>query len=262
MLNNEKKALVTNDARILEPERILYVDTDCIVVNKRAGEAVEGAAPGIGDLPRMLNYALKSISVKPARELALPVAVHRLDVPASGCVLFARTQSALAFLNGTFRTRLSQAGTDVPMVEKHYWAVIEKPAFEIPAEAELVHWIAFDPKKNKTRAFDEPESECRTEKPERKQAIMKYRLIGTGTHYLFLDIELITGRHHQIRCQLEHIGLHIKGDLKYGARRSEKTGGIRLHARSLTFPSPLNGTSITVQANPPVLDALWQEFLK
>jgi 23S rRNA pseudouridine1911/1915/1917 synthase len=140
-------------------------------------------------------------------------------------------------------------------VEKHYWAIIEKPQKDIPPAARLVHWVLFNANKNKSYAFDEPG-------PGRKRAVLEYRLVGAGENYLFLDIRLITGRHHQIRCQLEKNGLHVKGDLKYGARRSEKHGGIRLHARSLSFPSPQADISsqITVEADPPHQDALWQAF--
>ena len=247
-----------DDGGVFDSGRILYVDEHCAVVNKIAGEAVEGASAGMIDLPRSLERALKNTAAGPDR-LALPVAVHRLDVPVSGCALFARTQKALAFLSDAFRahTVYADTGQSGPSrngaAEKHYWAVIEKPPHAIPQEACLVHWID-DTKKNKSKAFDRPETG-------RKKAVLKYRLIGTGTNYLFLDVELITGRHHQIRCQLESAGLHIKGDLKYGARRSEKSGGIRLHARSLTFPDPASPGTITVQADPPVWDNLWREFL-
>jgi 23S rRNA pseudouridine1911/1915/1917 synthase len=245
--------------------RILYLDDNCIVINKLCGEALEGAGKGMGDLPRMAGQFL-SLNEKGAQagglsaRLPIPVAVHRLDVPVTGCALLARTQSALAFLNAAFaENATAQAGIAQPggiqAVEKHYWAIVEKPQKDIPPAARLVHWILFDSKKNKSYAFDEPG-------PGRKKAVLEYRLAGAGENYLFLDIELITGRHHQIRCQFEKNGLHIKGDLKYGARRSEKHGGIRLHARSLAFPNPQPAISsrLSVVADPPCQDALWQAF--
>jgi 23S rRNA pseudouridine1911/1915/1917 synthase len=172
-------------------------------------------------------------------------AVQRLDVPVSGCALFAKTGGALAALNRAF-----SQGRAV----KKYWAVLEDPSVaggpDPAGEGELVHWIASDAGVNKSRAFDSPG-------PGRKEARLRYRCLGRGIRYLFLEIELITGRHHQIRAQLAALGLHIKGDLKYGSRRSEKGGGIRLHARSLAFPHPETGRTISVSALPR-MDPLWE----
>jgi 23S rRNA pseudouridine1911/1915/1917 synthase len=237
--------------------RILYQSAACLVVNKLSGEAVEGAGPGMADLPRNLAAALPANQAA-AGALPLPEAVHRLDVPVTGCVLFALSKPALVFLNAAFG-----GGKDGPSnepapfrVEKHYWAIVETPLGEtpVPESAELVHWIQFDPRKNKSAAWDEPG-------PGRKKAVLKYHVAGKGQNYWFLEIELITGRHHQIRAQLARLGLRIKGDLKYGARRSEKGGGIRLHARSLSFPDPEGeGGRITVRADPPLQDNLWLAF--
>jgi 23S rRNA pseudouridine1911/1915/1917 synthase len=224
--------------------RILHCDPDCVVVNKIAGEAVEGAGKGMIDLPRLLAALVG------AENASTLTAVHRLDVPVSGCVVFARTESALRSLNAAF------SGS---AVQKIYWAVVEMPqdnqdiTLPGPEPEELIHWIQFDPRRNKSIAHNEPGQN-------RKKAVMRWRLAGKGTHYLFLEIELVTGRHHQIRAQLAHMGLHVKGDLKYGAKRSEQNGGIRLHARSLSFPGQ-NGKRITVQAEPPVCDNLWQGFI-
>jgi 23S rRNA pseudouridine1911/1915/1917 synthase len=235
--------------------RILYLRQDCLVLNKLPGEAVEGAGEGMGDLPRLLGKALAAMGSRAADALALPQAVHRLDVPVSGCVVFARTHSALQFLNAAFGGG-NAALAEKSAVEKQYWALVESPP-QTPAFAEsgeLVHWIQFDSRKNKSVAYNEPG-------PGRKKAVLRYRLAGAGRHYSFMEIELITGRHHQIRAQLARMGLHIKGDLKYGARRSEPNGGIRLHARSLSFPGPLdNGGRVTVQAEPPLQDNLWLAF--
>jgi 23S rRNA pseudouridine1911/1915/1917 synthase len=227
--------------------RILHCDEKCIVVNKIAGEAAEGAGKGMQSLPDLLAVQL---------QISSPLqAVHRLDVPVTGCSLFARSKQAFGFLSGAFSSG---------KVEKHYWAIVEQPkngAGKIPflessicENTQIVHWLDFDRRRNKSVAYDE-------EMPGRKKAVLRCRLLGRGDNYLFMEIELVTGRHHQIRAQLEHIGLHIKGDLKYGSRRSEKNGGIRLHARSISFPDPADGARrITVCADPPVQDSLWQAF--
>ena len=253
--------------------RILYCDGNCIVVNKIAGEVVEGAGKGMIDLPRQIAGSQLNSQFEPDGRTAvglldLPVAVHRLDVPVSGCAVFARTNKALLFLNAAFRDSTANNGASGSLIEKKYWAIAEMPQ-KIPEPlapaadcAELTHWIQFDAKKNKSIAYNEPGSG-------RKKAVMRCRIIGKGTHYLFLEIDLLTGRHHQIRAQLGQLGLHVKGDLKYGARRSEPEGGIRLHARSISFPSPTGGPTgnptddgkrITVQAVPPLRDNLWLAF--
>lgn len=239
--------------------RILYCDAHCAAVNKVVGEAAEGAAKGMIDLPRLLADELSLAhypAVLPENEvLALPTAVHRLDVPVSGCMVFARSRSALKFLNEAFKNNT---------VEKHYWAIVESSPntalFSENEYAELVHWIQFDPHNNKSIAYNEPGLRI-SRHSGRKKAILRCRLIGSSINYSFLEIDLVTGRHHQIRAQLAAIGLHIKGDLKYGARRSEPGGGIRLHARSVSFPDPAdNGTLISVQAVPPLQDSLWLAF--
>jgi len=237
--------------------RILHCDASCVIVNKIAGEAVEGAGKGMADLPKLLAAKLGAPNYPPAMPerdaLQTPTAIHRIDVPVSGCAAFARTGAALRFLNDSFSD-----GTAI----KNYWAIVEMPSnapFLEGAESanaaesvELIHWIQFDPKRNKSIAYNEPG-------PGRKKAVLRYRPVGKGERYLFLEIDLITGRHHQIRAQLERLGLHIKGDLKYGARRSEPAGGIRLHARSLSLPNPADSDKrITVQADPPLRDPLWQ----
>jgi 23S rRNA pseudouridine1911/1915/1917 synthase len=223
--------------------RILYRDARCLVVNKLPGEAVEGAAPGMIDLPRFL--AEQGEAPGPG-SLAVPVAINRLDVPASGCALFARTRDALSRLNAALREGI---------IKKHYWAVVENPpSWNFPQAGEWIHWLSQESRGNKSRAWAEAG-------PGRKRGVLRYRIKGRGERYVFLEIELVTGRHHQIRAQLAAQGLFIKGDLKYGARRSEKGGGIRLHARSLSFPDPAKpGALIRVLAPPPVRDRLWLDF--
>ncbi|MDR1986646.1 MAG: RNA pseudouridine synthase [Treponema sp.] len=230
----------------IDGSRILYLDKACVVINKMPGEAVQGGDKGMIDLPRLLGEQLQE---SPKRPRFFPAAVHRLDVPVSGCCLFARTPQALRFLNAQFAQGKG---------EKHYWGILEKPgpSLAVPETGELVHWIKTDGKRNKSIAYDEPG-------PDRKRGALQYRITGYGDHYLFMEITLITGRHHQIRAQLARLGLHIKGDLKYGARRSEKAGGIRLHAYSLGFPHPSEkGAMLRLTALPPFQDRLWSCFLR
>jgi 23S rRNA pseudouridine1911/1915/1917 synthase len=229
----------------IEADRIVYASDQCVVVNKRCGEACEGAREGMIDLPSLVQKQFGSPSGSVGGAFT---AVNRLDVPASGCALFARRGAALAFLNAEFAKR---------RVQKHYWAIVEIPATGVEKQGELVHWLETDRRHNKSAAFAEAA-------PGREKAMLRYKIAGAGTHYLFLEIELITGRSHQIRAQLAALGLHIKGDLKYGARRSEKAGGIRLHAFSLRFPappgSPESGEPVLAAAPPPLRDRLWEDF--
>jgi 23S rRNA pseudouridine1911/1915/1917 synthase len=232
-------------------KRVLFINDDIIVVNKRAGEAMEGAGRGMVDLSKLLCEHCGTVKKGKDKGFA-PTAVHRLDVPVSGCALFARTPKALAFLNAVFSRNAYQGGR----AEKYYWAVVEKSKTldGLPETGELVHWIQTNIKKNKSSAYDKKTSI-------RKEGILRYRLKGTGENYAFVEVDLVTGRHHQIRAQFAAVGLHIKGDLKYGAARSEKDGGIRLHARSLYFPDPsVPGNFIHVTADPPVMDQLWESF--
>jgi 23S rRNA pseudouridine1911/1915/1917 synthase len=227
--------------------RILLVRGDIIVVNKLAGEAMEGAGRGQVDLPKLLNEQFGT-----QEESIPPTAVHRLDVPVTGCALFARTSGALSFLNGVFARTPYQGGR----AEKYYWAVMEhsQALWELPEVGELTHWIQTNVKKNKSTAYDKKSAR-------RKEGILRYRIKGNGERYAFLEIDLVTGRHHQIRSQFAALGIHIKGDLKYGSARSEENGGIRLHMRSLYFPDPsVPGNFIHVTANPPVMDRLWKDF--
>jgi 23S rRNA pseudouridine1911/1915/1917 synthase len=225
----------------VDESRIIYASNQCVVANKVSGEAVEGAGKGMIDLPSSLRRQFGDGA-------GFFAAVNRLDVPVSGCALFARNPAALAFLNAAFANRRAQ---------KYYWAIVEAPDTDLKKERELIHWLETDQRRNKSAAFDEAA-------PGRKKATLRYKIVGAGDHYLFLEIELITGRRHQIRAQLAAMGLHIKGDLKYGARRSEKTGGIRLHAYSLRFPAPPDsaesGEHILVAAAPPLRDRLWEDF--
>jgi 23S rRNA pseudouridine1911/1915/1917 synthase len=232
-----------NNAQIPLKHRILFQNSACVVVNKLKGEAVEGAGTGMTDLPHELSALLSA-------NYGFPQAVHRLDVPVTGCALFAMAKPALSFLGAAFA-----GDSGAYSVEKHYWAIVEKPRLPAPENGELIHWIETDVSSNKSFAYNE-------ENHKRKKAACRYRITGEGRNYLFVTVELLSGRHHQIRAQLAAAGMRIKGDLKYGAKRSEKDGGIRLHARCLSFPDPLNkAEKITVTANPPQIDNLWQAFI-
>jgi 23S rRNA pseudouridine1911/1915/1917 synthase len=253
-LTNSKDIAYTEGGG-LHPSRVLYEDERCLVINKIAGEALEGAGKGVISLPGLLSERFSGKGAFPPR------AVHRLDVPVSGCALFARSAGALSFLSKAFVGAIgADKGADdnagEGRVQKRYWAVLETPQTPVPDEGELVHWIEWNKRKNKSAAYSE-------EAPGRRKALLRYRIAGRGDRYLFMDIELLTGRRHQIRAQLEAVGLHIKGDLKYGAKRSEKGGGIRLHARGLGFPDPRGSPPpILVSAPPPFRDRLWEDFGK
>jgi 23S rRNA pseudouridine1911/1915/1917 synthase len=226
--------------------RLVYQSPDCVVINKLKGEAVEGTGNKIVNLQNELKKILPS-------NTEIVEAVHRLDVPVTGCVLFALKRESLSFLSAAFAQETSS------QIKKIYWAIIEKPqsfqSEDINQIKELVHWIEFNSKKNKSFAHNKEMPGC-------KKASLDYKIKGEGKNYLFVEINLHSGRHHQIRAQFAAAGLHVKGDLKYGAKRSEKEGGIRLHARSLSFPDPLNKNKIiSVTADPPQMDNLWETFL-
>jgi 23S rRNA pseudouridine1911/1915/1917 synthase len=235
-------------------DRLLFLNDACMVINKLPGESSESIYPSD-------KYPPEEI---PTGKFLTPV--HRLDMPVSGCLLLARNPEAAAFLGAAF------ARHDARVV-KRYWAIIEKPPPDsiLQSSGELVHWLSENRKANKSFAHEvddafpcsanENPPSPKRQRTRLKKAILRYRLTGEGDRYLFMEIDLVTGRHHQIRSQLAALGLHIKGDLKYGARRSEKAGGIRLHAFSLAFPNPLDTSeTITVKALPPVMDSLWTAF--
>jgi len=222
--------------------RVLYISGSCLVLNKLKGEAVEGAKNGIVDLQKELKKA------DPER-IKFIEAVNRIDVPVTGCSLFALSEPALEYLNASF------SGKNDQTIEKYYWAITEKPKKHPPGNGELVHWIETKSKGNKSFVYNKETPNC-------KKAKLKYTIKGEGTNYLFVEIQLISGRHHQIRAQLAAIGLYIKGDLKYGAKRSEKNGGIRLHSRQLVFTDPLSPVKkVNIIADPPEPDNLWNAFL-
>lgn len=219
---------------------VVYEDNHLIIVNKNSSEIVQGDKTGDKTLADEVKEYLKDKYHKPGN-VFLGV-VHRLDRPVSGLVVFARTSKALARLNEMFRTK---------EVHKTYWAIVgNHPA---TPEGELIHWLVRNEKQNKSYAYDK-------EVPGSKKAILDYRLIGQSDRYFLLEINLKTGRHHQIRCQLAKMGCPIKGDLKYGAPRSNPDGSICLHARRITFVHPVSKKEIDIEAPLPSSN-LWKSFL-
>ncbi|WP_302582134.1 RluA family pseudouridine synthase [Paraprevotella clara] len=218
---------------------VVYEDNHLIIVNKSSSEIVQGDKTGDKPLSEMVKEYIKQKYHKPGN-VFLGV-VHRLDRPVSGLVVFARTSKALARLNEMFRTK---------EVHKTYWAIVGNcPPTE---EGELVHWLVRNEKQNKSYAYDK-------EKPEAKKAILDYKLIGRSERYFLLEVDLKTGRHHQIRCQLAKMGCPIKGDLKYGSPRSNPDGSICLHARRVRFVHPVSKQEIDVTAPVPEGN-LWHSF--
>lgn len=218
---------------------VLYEDNHLIIVNKSVSEIVQGDKTGDTPLCDTLKAWLKEKYAKPGNVfVGVP---HRLDRPVSGVVVFAKTSKALARLNEMFRNG---------EVHKTYWAVVQQPPER--EAAEITHYLVRNEKLNKSVAYDTPRTGA-------KEAVLAYRTLCRSDNYTLLEVELKTGRHHQIRCQLAHIGAPIKGDLKYGARRSNPDGGISLHARQVSFIHPVSRQPIEVVAPVPA-DALWQYF--
>lgn len=218
---------------------VIYEDNHIIAVNKTCREIVQGDKTGDKPLSEMLKYWIKEKYAKPGN-VFVGVA-HRLDRPVSGIVLFAKTSKALARLNDMFRNG---------DVKKTYWAIVKNcPPKE---EDELVNWLVRNEKQNKSYAYKE-------ERPGAKKAILHYKTIARSEKYFLLEVDLKTGRHHQIRCQLASIGCPIKGDLKYGAERSNPDGGISLHARKAFFIHPVSKLPVEITADVPD-DRLWREI--
>ena len=218
---------------------VLYEDNHIIVINKRAGEIVQGDKTGDKSLCDLLKQFLKEKYAKPGNVfVGLP---HRLDRPVSGIVVFAKTSKALERLNAMFR----DGG-----VKKIYWAITkEKP---LKPEEELQSWIVRNEKMNKSFSYPKQVEGS-------KHAVLHYRHIASSQNYNLIEVELKTGRHHQIRCQLASIGCPIKGDLKYGSKRSNPDGSISLHARYVEFTHPVSKELIQITAPLPS-DKLWQSF--
>jgi 23S rRNA pseudouridine1911/1915/1917 synthase len=219
--------------------QIAYEDNHIIIVNKRAGDIVQGDKTGDTPLSDLLKMYIKVKFNKPGN-VFLGV-IHRLDRPTSGLVSFARTSKGLTRMAELFKNR---------EISKTYWAIVKnKPEKD---KDTLIHYLKKNPKNNKSTAFD-------TEKPDTKKAILHYKLIASSETYHLLEINLETGRHHQIRAQLAKIGSPIKGDLKYGFSRSNKNAGISLHARQIAFIHPIKKETVSVIAPTPS-DDIWDFF--
>ena len=218
---------------------VVYEDNHIIVVNKTSSEIVQGDKTGDTPLSETVKEYIKVKYNKPGN-VFLGV-THRLDRPVSGLVVFAKTGKALSRLNDMFR---------LGEVKKTYWAIVKDRPKEL--EGELTHWLVRNEKQNKSYAYDK-------ERPNSKKAILRYKLIGHSQNYHLLEVDLQTGRHHQIRCQLAKMGCPIKGDLKYGFPRSNPDGSICLHARRVTFVHPVSKEVIDLTAPLPNGN-LWNGF--
>jgi len=217
--------------------QVLFEDNHIIIINKRAGDIVQGDKTGDTPLSEIVKAYIKDKYNKPGN-VFLGV-VHRLDRPTTGIVIFARTSKALTRLNKMFSSK---------NVTKTYWAVVEtKPQKN---KDTLKHWLRKNPKSNKSTAFTK-------EIEGSKKAILHYEHKKSLDNYYLLEVNLETGRHHQIRCQLASVGCVIKGDLKYGARRSNKDASIHLHARQIQFEHPVSRNEINIIAPTPQ-EAIWE----
>ncbi len=219
--------------------QILHEDNHIIVINKRVGDIVQGDKTGDQPLSEVVKEFLKQKYNKPG-DVYLGV-VHRLDRPTTGILVFAKTSKALTRLNESFKNRETQ---------KTYWAIVKNNPPQL--EGNLVHFLKRNPKNNTSKAHTK-------EVPESKKASLSYKIVTKLDNYYALEIELHTGRHHQIRAQLAAIGCPIKGDLKYGFDRSNKDGGIHLHAKSLQFIHPVTKININLTAPFPN-DSIWNSI--
>ena len=219
--------------------QVVYEDNHLIIIYKDSGEIVQGDKTGDVPLSETVKAYIKEKYAKPGA-VFLGV-VHRLDRPVSGLVVFAKTSKALERLNKMFANG---------EVHKTYWAITKNRPKEM--EGELEHWLVRNEKQNKSYAYDR-------EKPHAKLARLTYRVIGATANYTLIEVNLLTGRHHQIRCQLAAIGCPIKGDLKYGAKRSNPDGSISLLAHHVEFVHPVSKQMISVDSPIPN-DNLWQDI--
>ena len=242
--------------------QIIYEDNHLIIVSKTCHEIVQADKTGDEPLAETLKRLIKERDQKPGN-VFLGV-THRLDRPTTGTVIFAKTSKALERMNRMFANG---------EIHKTYWAIVpvSRPMQRddegryagfvtdgVPVEADLTHWIVRNEKQNRSYAYDTlaeamrhaPQKEC-------KEARLHYRVIAATERYALLEVQLFTGRHHQIRCQLSHIGLPIKGDLKYGAPRSNPDGGISLHSRRAQFIHPVSKVEVDVTSPVPD-DVLWK----
>lgn len=221
-----------------EARQIIYEDNHLMVINKKAGQLVQGDKTGDESLLESIKNFIKIRDEKPGNVfLGL---VHRIDRPTSGLVIYAKTSKALSRLTVMVKNR---------EVKKTYWAIVAKEM--IAQQQRLVHYLQKNEKNNKAIVYIKPTAGA-------KEAILTYNIIKTLDNYQLVEVDLETGRHHQIRAQLSKIGIPIKGDLKYGAARSNPDGGISLHARRLEFQHPVTKELIIIEAPVPQNDAVWR----
>lgn len=219
---------------------IIYEDNHIIAVSKTCNEIVQGDKTGDTPLSEIVKQYIKVKYNKPG-EVFLGV-THRLDRPTTGVVLFARTSKALARLNDMFKSH--------EQIRKTYWAIVQGQPQE--PEGRLVHYLKKNEAQNKSYIVSQGTKEA-------KEAVLSYKTLAKGDHYSLLEVNLETGRHHQIRCQLASIGCPIKGDLKYGAKRSNPDGGICLHARQIAFVHPVSKQDIVITAPVPE-EKIWKDL--
>ncbi len=219
-------------------EQIIFEDNHLLVINKKAGQLVQGDKTGDLSLLDLIKNFIKIRDQKPGNVfLGL---VHRIDRPTSGLVIYAKTSKALSRLTQMVKNR---------EIKKTYWAIV--PKVEIPRKQRLVHYLQKNEKNNKSTVFPNVTEGA-------KEAILNYEIIKILDNFQLLEVDLETGRHHQIRAQLSKIGVPIKGDLKYGAARSNPDGGIHLHARALEFIHPVTKENIKITAPVPQNDTVWK----
>ncbi|WP_312321674.1 RluA family pseudouridine synthase [Soonwooa sp.] len=224
--------------QVFSASQIVYEDNHMMVINKKVGQLVQGDKTGDSSLLELIKDFIKKRDDKPGNVfLGL---VHRIDRPTSGLVLYAKTSKALSRLTQMVANR---------EIKKTYWALVAKEM--IPTSQRLVNYLKKNEKNNKAIVFSKPTDGA-------KEAILIYHLLQTLDNYLLLEIDLETGRHHQIRAQLSKNGTPIKGDLKYGSPRSNPDGGINLHARQLNFVHPVTKEDIEIIASLPKNDKVWQ----
>lgn len=226
----------------IHPEQIVFEDNHIIVINKLASEIVQGDKTGDLPLSEKLKNFIRQRDNKPGN--VFMGVIHRLDRPVSGLVIFAKTSKGLSRFNELFREK---------EIQKTYWAVVKnKPA---KPEAHLTHYIIKNEKTNRSKAFDKPVANA-------QKAELIYKLLASSDNYHLLEIQLLTGRHHQIRAQLSAIGCPIKGDLKYGFDRTNKDASIHLHSYSIRFVHPVRDGEMNLSAPPLSDDAVWIYFSK
>lgn len=231
-----------NPSEIIESSQIVYEDNHLIIINKKSSEIVQGDKTGDMPLSEKVKNYLKQRDNKPGNVFC--GVCHRLDRPVSGIVIFAKTSKALSRMNELFRDKT---------ITKTYWAVVKNRPPQI--KQHLTHFLIKNEQANKSKAFD-------TEKSGSLKAELEYKLLASISNYHLLQINLFTGRHHQIRAQLSAIGCPIKGDLKYGFDRSNANASIHLHSFKTEFIHPIKLEKISVTCKPDITDVVWKELAK